>query len=180
MANGKLWIEVDVDLGAHPKLISSAKSLGIPGVHLEGHLVRLWRGTFKYAADGDLWRGDEERTLRFFESLADIPDNPTRYVDVLRLDHWLDGWLIHDWLDTVGKYLIPKYKSHNRDKLVEIWQKHGRTYGRDNEGVTSLGKYLGSDREVFGTGSDPPLTQTLTPTTQNEIPKGGCGGKTAG
>lgn len=119
-AKRRLWIEVSVDLRWHPKLISSAKSLNIPKVYLEGHLVSLWSGALEYAEDGDLWRGDDDSSLRFFESLAEIPAEPQRFLDVLRLDRWLDGWLIHDWLDHAAKYLIARYSSHNRERLVEI------------------------------------------------------------
>ena len=194
MANtSKLWIEVRVELRWHPKLISSAKSLAIPKVYLEGHLVSLWSGALEYAEDGDLWRGDEERSIRFIESLAEIPDNPGRFIEVLRLDHWLEGWLIHDWLDHAAKYLIAKYKSHNRERLVEIWAKHGKVYGREQDNGTSQGKLLGMDGEVVGTNSDPPLTLnpeplplnqkpiTLNPRTLNKRkesnPMGGAGGE---
>jgi len=152
---------VSVDLRWHPKLISSAKSLNLPKVHLEGHLVSLWSGALEYAEDGDLWKGDEDSSLRFFESLAEIPSDPQRFLDVLRLDRWIDGWLIHDWLDHASKYLIACHSSRNRDRLVEIYAKHNRVYGRsgsDNAGITSQGKLWGSDREVFEDNSDPPIT----------------------
>lgn len=159
----KLWIEVSVDLRSHPKLTASAKSLGMPKVHLEGHLVSLWSGALEYAEDGDLWRGDEEKSLRFFESLADIPSDAQRVLDVLRLDRWIDGWLIHDWLDHASRYLINCYSTRNRDRLVEIYAKHNRVYGRvasDNSGITSHGKFW----EVNVDNSDLPITYNPKPT----------------
>lgn len=184
----RLWIEVSVDLRWHPKLVSSAKSLELPKVHLEGHLVSLWSGALEYAEDGDLWRGDDASSLRFFESLAEIPADPERFLDVLRLDRWIDGWLIHDWLDHAAKYLIARYSSHNRVRLGEIYAKHKRVYGRDsdNSGNTSQGKLWGSGREADVDSSDPPYTLNPKPPTLNplapeetykENPKGGVGGK---
>ena len=184
----KLWVEVCVPLRWHPKLISSAKSLEIPKVHLMGHLVNLWLGALEYAEDGDLWRGSEDASLHFFEALAEILDAPERYLDVLRRDRWLDGWLIHDWLDYAAKYLIARYSSGNRERLVEIYAKHNRVYGResDDSRFTSHGKSNGSDTKVISDSSDPPINPkpiTLNPLTLKEThkdnPKGGVGEKQA-
>ena len=185
-SNGKLWLEVRVDLRWHPKVISSAKSLGIPKVYFEGHLVSLWSGALEFAEDGDLWRGDEERSVRFAEALAEIPGDPVVFIAALRLDRWLDGWLIHDWLDYSGRYLVSKYKSHNRERLIEIWAKHDKVYGRDPTDSTSHGKLLGSEREADGTDFYLPYNpklSTLNPLalkeTYKESPKGGVGGNAA-
>ena len=197
------WLEVRVQLRNHHKLNSSAKSLEIPRIYLLGHLVGLWLGALEFAEDGDLWRGDEESTLRFIASLAELPFDPERFVEVLRLDRWLDGWLIHDWLDYAGKYLYAKYKSHNKSKLVEIWAKHGRVYGEGRDAVgmqvgcerDAVGMELGCERDAdgleVGCGSSLPYTlnpnnptpSTLNPLalkeTKKESPKGGVGGNAA-
>jgi hypothetical protein len=183
------WLEVRVQLRNHHKLASSARSLEIPRVNLLGHLVSLWLGVLEFAEDGDLWRGDEAKTLRFIASLAELSFDPERFVEALRLDGWVDGWLIHDWLDYAGKYLYAKYKSHNRKKLVEIWTKHGRRYGEGGDGV---GMHVGCERDADGPGagcdSSLPLTlnpipSTLNPYTLDETkinsPKGGVGGNAA-
>ncbi len=181
--NGKLWIEVRVDLRWHPKVISSAKSLDIPKVYFEGCLISLWSGALEYAEDGDLWRGNEEKTLRFIASLAELPFTPERFVEVLRLDDWLDDWLLHDWLDYAGKYLYAKYKSHHRNKLIEIWAKHGRRYGASGD---ADGLQVGCKRDEDGMENYlpyNPITQTLNPLalkeTKKESPMGGLGGKPA-
>ncbi len=185
-SNGRLWIELRVDLRWHPKVTSSAKSLGMPGIYFEAHLIRMWSGALMYAEDGDLWRGNDERSVRFIEGLADIKGDPAVFIETLRLDRWLDGWLIHDWLDYSGRYLISRYKSHNRERLVEIWAKHGKLYGRDDS--TSHGKCSGSEREVNGTDFYLPYTLNPNPTTLNplalketkkESPMGGLGGNPA-
>ena len=49
------------------------------------------------------------------------------------IDKTKDAILIHDWLETAGRYLIKRYGTANREKLIEIWAKHGRTYGQSQE-----------------------------------------------
>ncbi len=182
-ARRKLYARISADLRHHPKVVSSAKSLDIPKVYVIGHLISMWLGALEFAEDGDLWRGDDESSLRFFESLAEIPGDTTRFLEVFRRDRWLDGWLIHDWLDYTGDLLVARYSSHNRPLLVAIYQKHNRVYGRETEGVPDLphpdgahGKLLGSDREVggnkpgsSGNQSDLPVTPSPKPQALNPI-----------
>lgn len=187
-ARRTLYGKIRAELLRHPKLIASAKSLALPKVYLVGHLTSMWLNALEFAEDGDLWRGNEEASLRFFESLADIPAEPERFLSVFRKDRWLDDWLIHDWLDHTAELLIARHSSHHRQLLVEIYRKHNRVYGRESEeephpdGVQ--GKLLGSEWEVHGNNSDPPLTpspmpKTLNPITQKETetkkPNGGMG-----
>ena len=162
------WLEVRVQLRNHHKLNSSATSLGIPRVNLLGHLVALWLGVLEFAEDGDLWRGNEEKTLRFIASLAELPFLPERFVEVLRLDGWLDGWLIHDWLDYSGRYLYAKYKSRHRSKLAEIWAKHGRRYGEGGDGMR-MGCERDADGLDLGCDSRLPLTLYPIPSTLNPL-----------
>lgn len=178
-----LWLEVRTKLRHHHKLISTALTLTMPEAHVLGHLVCLWLGALEYAEDGDLWRGNEEASIRFIGILAGKDGDVQAFVRILRAERWLDEWLIHDWLDYVGKYLTDKYKSRQRRRLVEIWSKHGRVYGHggnggdveDDEGDEESGKRMGmvraaggksagTDREATGkwTGSnDPPQHKPL-------------------
>lgn len=182
-ARRKLYGKISADLLHHPKLISTAKSLVMPKVYVVGHLISMWLGALEFAEDGDLWRGSDEASLRFFESLADIPKEPETFLDVFRKDRWIDDWLIHDWLDHAGELLIARYSSHNRQLLVETYRKHNRVYGKALEddpddphpdGVQ--GKLLGSDWEADGknevrpgNNSDPPLTLSPKPQALNPI-----------
>ena len=81
------------DLPHHPKLISTAKTLELPIVYVLGHLTSMWLKALDFAEDGDLWRGNEEASLRFFESLAGIQGEPQRFLSIFQRDRWLDGWL---------------------------------------------------------------------------------------
>ena len=179
-ARRMLYGKIRAELLRHPKLIASAKSLALPKVYLVGHLTSMWLGALEFAEDGDLWRGSDEASLRFFESLADIPADPERFLAVFRQDRWLDDWLIHDWLDHTSELLISRHSSHHRSLLVEIYRKHNRIYGSglDDEphpdGVQ--GKLLGSEWEAHGKRvasvgdhSDPPLTLSPKPKTPSPI-----------
>ena len=162
------------DLPHHPKLISTAKTLELPIVYVLGHLTSMWLKALDFAEDGDLWRGNDEASLRFFESLAGIQSEPLRFLTVFQRDRWLDGWLIHDWLDYNSDHLVARHSSHNRIFLVETYRKYNRVYGKGNG--EALGKQVGSGREVNGKclgsdghNSDPPNLPINNPITLNPL-----------
>ncbi len=128
----ELWLAISVDLVFHPKLICAAMELDIDEAHMLGVLVRMWLMTFKYAKDGDLWRGSDETTYRFVGVITGFKGDVRRLVDVLRENRWLDDWLIHDWLDYVGPFLVKSFKTSKRPWLVATWAKHGKEYGARN------------------------------------------------
>lgn len=198
------YAKVYADLLDHPKTLSSAKTLKLEPIYVVAHLTWLWIKALDYAEDGDLWRGDDEASLRLFESLANIREEPLLFLEVFRRDRWIDGWLIHDWLDFNSEILISRHSSHNRPFLMETYKKHNRQYGKGvNEDSPPLhpdgvqGRLLGRDWEVVGNNkgnvgdnSDPPVspspkaqTETETkalspPTPENKgirSPKGGMG-----
>ncbi|MDR1613045.1 MAG: hypothetical protein LBT97_09725 [Planctomycetota bacterium] len=156
----ELWLAVSVDLCFHPKLISTAMVLAIDEAHALGILVRMWLLTFKYAKDGDLWRGDEESTYRFVAIVTGYRGDVVRLVEVLRNDRWLDGWLIHDWLDYVGPFLIKALKTSGRPWLTRTWAKYGKTYGarqkRDGEWEDEEAGEEEMDREPPDNDDDSP------------------------
>lgn len=87
----ELWLAISVDLVFHPKLVCAAIELKIDEAHMLGVLVRMWLMAFKYAKDGDLWRGDEETTLRFVGVITGYKGDVKLLVNVLRGNRWLDG-----------------------------------------------------------------------------------------
>lgn len=54
------WIESHQTLASHPKTRKAARALGIPPVHLMGHLHCLWHWALDLAEDGDLSKFDAE------------------------------------------------------------------------------------------------------------------------
>lgn len=145
----ELWLAIAVDLCSHPKLISMAMELDIDETHALGILVRMWLMTFKYAKDGDLWRDDEEATYRFVTIVSGYKGDPKRLVEVLRREKWLDEWLIHDWLDYVGAFLIRSYKTSRRPWLVQTWGKHGREYGIKHKQELEIGEPVDDLDEII-------------------------------
>ncbi len=139
------WHKTDTGLLDHPKLIVTAADLEIKTVYLLGHLVTMWlRARDKYE-DGDLSRLNNAMIAGLADWNIKTAD---RFVQALREYGWLDETLIHDWLDYAGEYLVKKYKTSNRKRLVEIWAKYGRVYGEtqgSNKEVPPLPK--GTEQE---------------------------------
>lgn len=139
----ELWLAISVDLVFHPKLICAAMELEVDEAHMLGILVRMWLMAFKYAKDGDLWRGSDETAYRFVGVITGYKGDVRQLADVLRENRWLDGWLIHDWLDYVGPFLVKSFKTSKRPWLVETWAKHGKKYGARNAQDGEMGQERG-------------------------------------
>jgi hypothetical protein len=89
-----------------------------------GHLHALWHTALEQQEDGDLssWSDD------MIAEASAFPGDSAQYVRLLQEHKWLDGKLIHDWLDYAGRYLTRKYGSANKLKLENIYKVHGREY----------------------------------------------------
>lgn len=123
------WIKSHTILLRHRKLAEFAKALRLKPVYALGHLHALWHSALEQQEDGILssWSDD------FIAMSSDVTSDASSYVRLLQEYGWLDGRVIHDWLDYAGGYLITKYKTSNRQKLADIWQAHGRVYGTGTE-----------------------------------------------
>lgn len=119
------WIKSHINLIRHKKLIECARELRIKPVYLLGHLHALWHVALEQADDGDIssWSDD------FIAASACYLGDCFQFVSLLQNHGWLDGKLIHDWLDYAGPYLIKKYGNSNKLYLIEVWKKHNRDYG---------------------------------------------------
>ena len=78
-----------------------------------GHLHSLWHAALEQQEDGDLSSWSDE----FIAQMADYPGDAPQFVRLLQKHDWLDGKVIHDWLDYAGKYLTAKYRTANPKKL---------------------------------------------------------------
>jgi len=119
------WIESHTVLLRHRKLKEFARELRLSPVYAMGHLHSLWHNALEQAEDGDLSAWSDE----FIAESASYSGDAPKFVRLLQKHKWLDGKVIHDWLDCAGMYLTRKYSSSNREKLAEIWSKHRRCYG---------------------------------------------------
>lgn len=115
------WIESHQEMQDHPKLFHLCELSQLSQATCIGRLHMLWWWCLKFAEDGDLSR---------YRS-SQIPAIETdEFRAHLRAAGWLDGDLIHDWIDYAGLYLTKKYSTGNIDKLKMIWMKHGYKYGK--------------------------------------------------
>lgn len=113
----------------HRKIKAVACGLGIKPVVMLGHAHALWHAVLEQQEDGDLSGWTDELIAEY----ACYDGDAARFVALLQQEHLLDGRLVHDWLDYAGPYLIRRYKTRNRQRLVEIWAIHGRVYGNDHD-----------------------------------------------
>lgn len=114
------WIESHTVLIRHRKVTQLAKDLRLKPVYVLGHLHSLWHAVLEQQEDGDLtsWNDD------LIADLAQFSGNAPQFVSLLQKHGWLDGKLIHDWLDYAGRYLDAKYRTSNPTLLKAIREKH--------------------------------------------------------
>jgi len=119
------WIESHTALRRHRKTVALAGELRLKPEWVMGHLHALWHTALDQQEDGDFgaW------TDPMIADAAGFKGDCHLFVSLLRKHGWLDGDLLHDWLDYAGRYLRNKYAKNNRQKLVVIWAKHGLAYG---------------------------------------------------
>ena len=130
------WVESHTVLIRHRKTVSFALELGIKPVQAVGHLHALWHSALEQAEDGDL----SKWTKGFIAAAACWEGDAEKFCKALVDCGWMtEAGLLHDWLDYVGRYLRDRYHSKNRAKLVEMWAKHGRSYGESTESPQKVG-----------------------------------------
>jgi hypothetical protein len=117
------WVESHTVLLRHRKVIELAKDLRIKPVYVVGHLHVLWHAVLEQQEDGDLssWSDD------FIAESSGYQGNAPQFVSLLQKHTWLDGRVLHDWLDYAGKYLESKYRTANPERLAAIKLKHSQT-----------------------------------------------------
>lgn len=114
------WIESHTVLIRHRKLLQLAIALSLEPVHVMGHLHALWHSALEQQEDGNLSDWPDEMIAQ----AAHYKGDPTLFVSELQSKKWLNGKIIHDWLDYAGRYLTAKYRNANQRKLKEIYKLH--------------------------------------------------------
>lgn len=125
-----IYVCIHTVLGRHPKMRDLARVLCEPIVHVKGYLVSLWSAALEMREDGDLSAWSPAFVAQAAEYEGEID-----FLAALQKTGWLDGKVIHDWVDYAGPYLRARYHQHNRERLVIIWKKHGRVYGEPERRV---------------------------------------------
>ena len=103
-----------------------AAELGIEPVHLSGHLHALWHTILEQQEDGDLTEWPDS----LIASAAMYKGDVQIFCTLLCKYKWLNGRLVHDWLDYAGKYLTAKYRTANPAKLKAIYKRHKSVLSR--------------------------------------------------
>lgn len=129
------WIESHTVLIRHRKVLQLASALSVKPVVVLGHLHALWHSVLEQQEDGDLttWPDDMIAHAASYEGEAE------KFVTCLQDKNWLDGKLVHDWIEYAGLFLMKKYSTSNVEKLREIWKTHGLKYGkRDSKSLNRI------------------------------------------
>ena len=115
-------------------MIELARELRLKPVYVLGHLHVLWHSVLEQQEDGDLssWSDDLIAEMSCYEG------DSARYVSLLQTQGWLDGKIIHDWLDYAGKYLTAKYRTANPGKLKRILGRHKSVNSRSKVGRSPI------------------------------------------
>lgn len=122
------WIESHSVLIRHRKLKDFARALGVKPVTALGHIHCLWHTAIEQAEDGDLSQWSEGSIAE----AAQWEGIPNDFLKAAFSSGFIEkSMVIHDWIDYTGKYLISKYKTSNRQRLVDIWAKFGKIYGKE-------------------------------------------------
>lgn len=114
------WIESHTVLLRHRKVLQLATDLNIPAVQVVGHLHALWHSVLEQQENGDLtdWPDD------MIAQAAAYTGSASTFVSSLQSRKWLDGKIIHDWMDYAGRYLLMKYRTSNPKRLLQIQKLH--------------------------------------------------------
>ena len=112
------WIELHQSLVNHRKTMVAADLLGMPPVHLVGHLVTFWLWALDNSEEGGLSNIPNRTIAR----VAQWPDDPDRFVDTLVeagfFDRSEDGLSIHDWHQYAGRLIDRKKANAERMKTA--------------------------------------------------------------
>ncbi|MDE2020864.1 MAG: hypothetical protein KGJ13_11060 [Patescibacteria group bacterium] len=162
------WIKSHTVLVRHRKVIELARALRIKPVYLLGHLHALWHSALEQQEDGDLssWSDD------MIASAACFDGECSRFVSLLQAHGWLDGRILHDWLDHAGRYLTDRYRTANPEKLQKIFAAHGL---KKEESVSSQTKVrpdkMRLDKKQITTAAEPACGAPLAVDLSKIIPK---------
>ena len=97
-----------------------ASHLQVQPVVILGHIHALWHTVLEQQEDGDLAKWSDA----FIAQAAHWTGESLIFVNELRQCGFLDGSLLHDWIDYAGRYLTSKYRITNPMKLQKILTKH--------------------------------------------------------
>ncbi len=118
------WIEFHDDIWEHHKTERLSDLLGLPIVYTVGHLASLWHFTLRNAwRDADLAPWGEKGIERGARWVGD----PGKFVAAARECGFLDGTIVHGWMDRAGKLVQDRLYNEQRRKNVDLRRKADAT-----------------------------------------------------
>ncbi len=157
------WIESHTVLPRHRKVAHAALLLDMDPAHFLGCLHCLWHSALEQQEDGDLTRWPDA----FTANAASFKGDPTAWLEALRTAGWLDGSVLHDWLDYAGRFLESRYRTADPEKLVAIWAKHGKVYKLTETQLEVVKKI----KAASSPSKDGPPNPPTKPTIPNQLPR---------
>lgn len=99
-----------------------------------GLLGSFWSEAIELSEDGDISKWSPE----YLCDLTETKLSPERVWQTLVRTGWIDMtedgfFIIHDWLDTAGRYLELRYRTSNPERLEQIRAKHTKSVIRLTE-----------------------------------------------
>lgn len=111
------WIEVHQTVFGHRKTRKVSLLLGIPCVHVAGHLISFWCWALDKTQDGTL-PGTTEQDIA---DAAEYDGDAASFTHALRDAHYLDttetgDYCIHDWADYTSRLMVKRNVNAERQK----------------------------------------------------------------
>jgi hypothetical protein len=126
-----IWIQSETTMVKNTKFLRLSRTLNIGIAETIGLLTLLWHCVLEMKEDGDItsWNNDDIECYAHWQGKRGAFAKAL-FIEEHQFIDKADGKnLIHDWTETAGRYLIRRYGTANRNRLVEIWAMYGKTYG---------------------------------------------------
>lgn len=118
------WIESNIDIADHPKTLKLASILKTDIQKTVGAIHLLWHFTMKFAwRDGNLEKFGEDAIA----SGSKWTGKPSDFVAALQQSGFLDGMVVHDWLDCAGRLVTDRIYNELRRKTAHYGVKRRKT-----------------------------------------------------
>jgi hypothetical protein len=129
-----IWIQSETTMVKNTKFLRLSRTLEIGIAETIGLLTLLWHCVLEMKEDGDIttWNNDDIECYAHWEGKRGVFAKALFREEHQFIDQVEGRNLIHDWTETAGRYLIRRYGTANRDRLVEIWAMYGKKYGLES------------------------------------------------
>jgi hypothetical protein len=158
-----IWTVSETTMVKNTKFLRLSRTLEVGIAETIGLLTLLWHCVLEMKEDGDItnWNDDDIECYAHWEGKRGVFAKALFKEDHRFIDK-IDGKnLIHDWTETAGRYLIKRYGTANKNRLIEIWTMYGKTYGRREGESESKSKQQKSGKKFPDESSEIKASQYL-------------------